>query len=57
MPNAFGSPEHWRHRAAEARAMAEQIIDEQARKAMLDVAESYEKVAQRAETKLAEKPH
>jgi hypothetical protein len=49
VPNAFGTPAHWRSRAEEARAMAEQITDEMARRSMLDIAEGYERIAQRAE--------
>jgi hypothetical protein len=49
MPNVFGTPEHWRDRAQEARAMADNITDPDAKRAMLDIAESYEKIAERAE--------
>jgi len=41
--------QHWRARAAEARAMAEQLTDEKAKKAMLNIAKSYERIAKRAE--------
>jgi hypothetical protein len=40
-------PQHWRTRAVEARAMADQITDAKARLAMLDVAEKYEEIARR----------
>jgi hypothetical protein len=56
MPILFGTPEHWRERAAVARAQAEQMSDEAARQAMLSVAESYEKIANRAEARLAQRP-
>jgi hypothetical protein len=49
MPIAFGSPEHWRQRAEEARVQAEQIDDPDAKQAMLLIATSYEKIAGRAE--------
>jgi hypothetical protein len=49
MPVIFGTPEHWQNRANEARMMAEKITDPEAKRAMLDVAEGYEKLAQRAE--------
>ena len=55
MPTKYGTPEHWRDRAAEARAQAEQMSDEAARQAMLSVAESYEKIARRAEVKLGQR--
>ena len=49
MPPTFGTPEHWRQRAAEARAMAENMTDPQAKRAMLRVADSYEEIAKRVE--------
>ena len=52
MPRRFGSPEHWRQRAKEARALAEKLSDAEAKKAMLRVAEGYELVAERAEVQL-----
>jgi hypothetical protein len=55
MPTKYGTPEHWRDRAAEARAQAEQMSDEAARQAMLSVAESYEQIAKRAEAKLGQR--
>jgi hypothetical protein len=48
MPKAFGS-EHWISRAEEARAMAESLSDPTAKRAMLDIAKSYETIAKRAE--------
>ena len=53
MPIAFGSPEHWRDRAEEARVLAEKMRDQQAKAAMLAIADSYEKIAKRAETRSA----
>jgi|SoiMethySBSTD1v2_1073268.scaffolds.fasta_scaffold208833_4 hypothetical protein len=49
MPINLGSPEHWRRRAAEARQQAEEIRDDESRRAMLAVAKSYEQIAKRAE--------
>jgi len=46
--HAPSDPQHWLDRAAEARAMAEKIIDPNARQAMLDLAASYEVIAKRA---------
>ena len=49
----FGSPKYWYERAAEARAMAEGMSDPDAKRAMLAVAENYEKIAKRAEAREA----
>jgi len=46
----FGTPEYWRERAREAASVARDMHDPEARRAMLDIAESYEKVADRVET-------
>jgi hypothetical protein len=40
--------EHWRDRAEEARVHAEQLTDPDARRMMLDIAKSYDKLAERA---------
>ena len=57
MPDTSASiatdPKHWRDRAEEARAMAVQMSDREARNMMLDIAESYEKLANRAEKRAA----
>ena len=45
----INDPKHWRHRAAEARAMAESLTDPEAKQLMLNVAADYEKLAKRAE--------
>jgi hypothetical protein len=45
----FNDPEHWRKRAAEARALAETFTDKQARERMLEVAAGYERLARLAE--------
>jgi hypothetical protein len=55
MPLAFGSPEYWRKRAEESRAVADQIVDPDAKEAMFAVAASYEKIALRAEVALKAK--
>ena len=54
MPTAFGTPEHWHQRALEARDMAKGIKEVDARRAMFDIAENYEKIAKRAEAKAAD---
>ena len=52
IPSEVGSPEHWRKRAKESRAIADQIGDSDAKAKMLAVAESYEKMATRAEARM-----
>jgi hypothetical protein len=42
------NPQHWHKRADEARATAAQITDPEVKKAMLDIAKSYERIAMRA---------
>lgn len=53
MPAIYGSSEHWIARAKEAREMAAQIDDREAKQAMIAVAENYEKIAKRAEAREA----
>ena len=43
--------QHWRDRAEEARAIAEQLRAPAARLALLKIAEGYENLARRAETR------
>ena len=45
--------QHWRHRADEARAMADQITDLASREAMLQVAAGYDRFAERAAARQA----
>lgn len=49
MPTVFGTPEHWRERAKEARDMAKEINDREAKRSMLDIADRYERIAARTE--------
>ena len=44
-------PKHWRQLAQEARAAADQLDDPDARRTMLEIAESYEELASIAERK------
>ena len=53
MPSKFGTAEHWLERAREAREMAAKMRDGEAKQAMLEIAEGYEKVAKRAEAREA----
>ena len=45
----FGTPEYWRGRGEEARFMAESLDDPEAKREMLEVAASYERIAARVE--------
>jgi hypothetical protein len=45
----INDPRHWRDRAEEARIKAELMSDKQAVQTMLQVAEQYERLAQKAE--------
>jgi hypothetical protein len=51
MPTVFGTPEHWRSRAEEARTIAEQMNDPDAKRAMLEITARYEHIAKRAEAR------
>jgi hypothetical protein len=48
------NPNHWRERAKEARALAEQVPDPEAKRAMSRAADHYEWLAQCAEEQLAQ---
>jgi hypothetical protein len=45
------TPELWRQRAQEAREAANGLHDLEARRSLLDIAESYERLASRAEAR------
>ena len=49
MPELLNNPENWRKRAAEARAIAGRMTDPDAKRMMLGIAQSYERLADRAE--------
>ncbi len=48
-PTKIYDPKHWRDRAEQARAIADEMGDREAREAMLKEAEQYERLAQWAE--------
>jgi len=52
----FNDPKHWRDRAEEARANAEHLHDPDAKRMMLEIAASYDRIAKRAEERLANQP-
>jgi hypothetical protein len=54
-PSIIHDHEHWRQRAEEARAIASQM-DPESRRMMLTIAESYDKLAQRAEERAGKLP-
>ena len=49
MPAPFGTPEHFRERGKQARAVARNIGDPEAKSAMLRVAENFEEIARTLE--------
>jgi hypothetical protein len=51
MEPLYGDPKHWHERAASARAVAEQITDSESKRLMLEIADQYEKLAQRAQAR------
>lgn len=57
MPTTFDNPEEWRRHAKDARALAKQMRDPESKRAMLQLAESYLKLAKRAGAKLAAESH
>ena len=51
-PLFVDNPEHWRQRAAEARAIADQLRDSQSKHDMEEVAKTYDRMAERAEERM-----
>jgi hypothetical protein len=47
--SSINDPGHWRQRAKEARAIADQMNDPQSKAAMQRIAKDYEHLAERAE--------
>jgi hypothetical protein len=52
MSDLLKDPKHWRERGDDARRVANQLTDPEARKTMLGIAESYDRLAQRAEIRV-----
>jgi hypothetical protein len=50
----INNPQHWRDRAEEARVNAEQMRDPESRRMMLEIADGYMRLAERAEQRLRE---
>jgi hypothetical protein len=48
------NPEHWLNRAAQTRAIAEQLTDAQARATMLEIADEYVRLAENAARRLSD---
>jgi hypothetical protein len=49
MKRSINDPAHWRQRAEEARRIAEQLADAVAKQTMLDIARSYDNLAELTE--------
>ena len=49
LPASLNDPNHWRARASEARALAEQEHDPISKAMILQVAEDYDRLAERAD--------
>jgi hypothetical protein len=54
MTTLMNNPVHWRNRAEEARVNAEQMSDPESKRMMLEIAEGYLLLAERAERRLRE---
>jgi hypothetical protein len=50
----INNPQHWRDRAEEARVNAERMGDAESRRMMLEIADGYVRLAERAERRVRE---
>jgi len=55
-PSSIDDPKHWYGRAEEARAVAEFMIGDEAKRIMLSIAASYERLGCRAQERLKTDP-
>jgi len=53
MRYSLDDPDYWRKRAGETRAMADNLKNPEARDAMLTIADSYERLARNAATRIS----
>ena len=51
MPSDVDVAERWRTLAAEARAAADTLVDPEAKRTLLNIAEGYERLARRAQAR------
>lgn len=51
MPSLLNNAKHWMQRAQEARRLADSISEPEAKQTLLNIAEEYERLAQRATTR------
>jgi hypothetical protein len=51
----INDPQHWRDRAEEARAHADEMNDPEAKRQMLEIARGYDRLAERAEERSRDK--
>jgi hypothetical protein len=56
MPGRSDTPKHWRERAEEARVLADDMKHPEARRQMLGIAESCDRIAERVELGMAGRP-